>query len=542
MDNTKAQRGPNNRRFPLDSITTSIDKALLLLALTFAGALLAFPVIGALLPLLSMPPDAAKELSLSGRQLWLLLRSLIFSGVAAGTATVIGAAIVVPLMRSGAMKNLLAFILIPLVLIPPSIHGLNWATTILAADDWLRRIGWPTSLTEGWGAAIVVQVLAFLPLAVAIAWAGFAALDAKLIEAGLVFRSTPAVVFGIAARLAGPVLGAGTGIMFLLSLSDYSIPSLFSVNVYAIEIFSSYSSGSHPSAALLTAVPLMGVIAFTLLAGLRIGRRAQSMVFSKRASSMAEGGFRMPAALTSVAAFILLIHLLVPLAAIVSAAGSWKLIAAACAGARSEIAVSIALSLTVSLLSLLFGLVLGRVLDRGGAVSTGWWVLTVLAFALPAPLTGIGILQIGGRLGSWAENLLPVWANVVRVLPISAFISYALRRRMDAGLLEAAKVFGRGCFSVLWRVSLPLVLPGIVVSAAACFSLTMGELGATLLVAPPGRATLIMRLYNLLHYGASHEVAALCLLLFLPALAASAVMTIILNRSGIRPLERSMDA
>jgi iron(III) transport system permease protein len=70
----------------------------------------------------------------------------------------------------------------------------------------------------------------------------------------------------------------------------------------------------------------------------------------------------------------------------------------------------------------------------------------------------------------------------------------------------------------------------------------MGELGATLLVAPPGKATLIMRLYNLLHYGASRDVASLCLLLSLSALAASGVMTVILNRGGRGIFERHPDA
>jgi iron(III) transport system permease protein len=533
--------GQNACCFLMDSITTKIEKVFRLLILTVAGALLALPAVGALLPLLTMPPDAARELSFTGRQLWLLARSLLFSGVAAGAATVLGIAVVVPLMGSK-MRYLLAFVLTPLVLIPPSIHGLNWATTVLVADGWLRRVGGFTSLAAGWGAAMVVQVLAFLPLAVAVAWAGFAALDAKLVEAGVVFRSAPAVVAGIAIRLAGPVLGAGAGIMFLLSLSDYSVPSLFSVNVYALEIFSSYSSGSHPSVALLTAAPLVGVIAATLIAGLRIGRRAQSMALSRRATSAAEGGMRAPAGLVSVAAAVLLIQLFVPLASMASVAGSWKSIAAAYTGARSEIAVSIALSSVVSVLSLLIGSEVSRVLDRGGPASIAWWVLTVLAFTLPAPLTGIGVLQIGGRLGLWAENLLPVWANVARFLPIAAFVSYALRRRMDGRLLEAASVFGRSRFSIFWRVTLPLALPGIVVSAAVCFSLTMGELGATLLVAAPGRATLIMRLYNLLHYGASREVAALGLILYGPTLAASALMTVILNRRGTRHSDGGIDA
>jgi iron(III) transport system permease protein len=525
----------------MNPLAPKIEKAFYLLALMLAWAVLALPVMGALLPLLSAPSEALREVSLSGRQLWLLGRSLLFSGVVAGSATALGTATAVLLMGNRIGRKVLTFVLVPLVVTPPSIHGLNWTTTMLAIEGWLRRTAGLVSLPGEWGSAIMVQTLALFPLAVAIAWAGFAVLEAKLLEAGLVFRSATAVISRIGIRLAGPVLVAGAGVIFLLSLSDYSVPSLFSVNVYALEIFSTYSSGVHPAVAMITAAPLVGVIVLILGAGLRIGRQAEAMAMSRRDSSSTHNGIRVPAALTWIAALVLLVQLLVPLAVMASAAGSWKFMAAACSIARGEIGMSLAVSLAASIISLFLGLAVGRALG-GGAWGAVWWVLTIIVFALPAPLVGIGILQIAGRFAFLPEEALPVWANVVRFLPIAAFVFYALRRRTDKGLLDAARIFGRSRFSILQRVSLPLVLPGLVVAGAVCFSLAMGELGATLLVAPPGKATLIMRLYNLLHYGASRDVASLCLLLSLSALAASGVMTVILNRGGRGIFERHPDA
>jgi iron(III) transport system permease protein len=531
-----------NHSLDMNSLAPKIDRAFYLLALISAVAVLALPVIGTLLPLLSVPHDAIREASLNSRQLWVLGRSLLFSGTVAGIAAALGIVTAILLMGNRTGRKVLTFVLVPLVVVPPSIHGLNWTTTFLAVEGWLRRATGIVRLPGEWGAAILIQVLALFPLAAAIAWAGFAVLDARLLEAGLVFRSPTAVISRIGLRLAGPVLGAGAGVMFLLSLSDYSVPSLFSVNVYALEIFSIYSSGLHPAVALIAAAPLIGAIVLILGAGLRIGRQAEAMALSKRYSSSTPDGIRAPAALTWIAAVALLFHLLIPLAVLTSAAGSWKFITAACSSARSEIGMSLAVSLAVSILSLLLGLVVGRVLGSGSAWGAAWWVLAIIAFALPAPLVGIGILQIAGRLTSWPEEVLPVWANVCRFLPIAAFMFYALRRRTDEGLLDAARIFGRTRFSILRRISLPLMLPGLAVSGAVCFSLAMGELGATLLVAPPGRATLIMRLYNLLHYGASRDVAALCLMLSLPALAASGIMTVMLNRDSGRTIERHPDA
>jgi iron(III) transport system permease protein len=477
-----------------------------------------------------MPENPARVLTFSGRQLDLLFRSLLFSSLVALAATALGTALAMVLLSNAAGRRVLTFILPPLVIVPPSIHGLNWTTFILTTGERLGRHGLTATMPSGWSAAALVEVLSLLPLAVGIAWAGFAALDGSLLEAGLVYRPAPFVLMRIAVWLVSPVLWAGAGVMFLLSLSDYAVPSLFSVNVYALEIFSSYSAGFHPAAALFTSVPLVGVIIVTLIAGLSTGRRAHAMALSRRTSSRPEDGIRLPPALTWAAVALLLTHVFLPLAVMAATVHSWGFIMLAASNARSEMVVSLAIAVSTAALCMVFGLALGCALDSGGVGSAVWWVLTCLAFALPAPLIGIGILQVAGGLGSWAEDWLPVWANVARFLPIAAFVSYSLYRRLDRGLLEAAHIFGPSRTSVFMRVSLPLMVPGLAVSAAACFSLAMGELGATLLVAAPGRATLIMRLYNLLHYGASREVAALCLLVALPALAAGALMTIILSR------------
>jgi iron(III) transport system permease protein len=45
------------------------------------------------------------------------------------------------------------------------------------------------------------------------------------------------------------------------------------------------------------------------------------------------------------------------------------------------------------------------------------------------------------------------------------------------------------------------------------FILAFGELGTTLLGMPPGRETIPIKIYNLMHYGAEDLVAALCIIL-----------------------------
>ena len=67
-------------------------------------------------------------------------------------------------------------------------------------------------------------------------------------------------------------------------------------------------------------------------------------------------------------------------------------------------------------------------------------------------------------------------------------------------------------------------------SGERVFILAAGELGATLIVAPPGRATLTMKIYTYLHYGASEAVAGLCLSVAAVALLGGLVGVLMVGR------------
>jgi iron(III) transport system permease protein len=79
-----------------------------------------------------------------------------------------------------------------------------------------------------------------------------------------------------------------------------------------------------------------------------------------------------------------------------------------------------------------------------------------------------------------------------------------------------------------------MLVPGLLAAAGIVFALTTGELGATLLVAPPGQATLTIRIYNFLHYGASSVVAGLCLMMAVTILIAGIIAVLALaGRSNL---------
>jgi len=101
-------------------------------------------------------------------------------------------------------------------------------------------------------------------------------------------------------------------------------------------------------------------------------------------------------------------------------------------------------------------------------------------------------------------------------------------KQIDVHLEQAAALARPRWRTRVGRIVLPLAAPGLGLAWVVAFVFGMGELGATLLIVPPGWETLSLRIYGLMHYGAGELVAALCVVLILcgavPALALCALL------------------
>jgi iron(III) transport system permease protein len=125
--------------------------------------------------------------------------------------------------------------------------------------------------------------------------------------------------------------------------------------------------------------------------------------------------------------------------------------------------------------------------------------------------------------------IMPSVVSVIKFAPFAAIILSVQMRFIDPLLFDAAAVFARSRYDALVRIHLPLYLPGLVVSAGLLAALTLAELGATLIVSPPGHATITLRIYNYLHYGSSSDVAGLCLMVTLMTLVICTVTILALR-------------
>ncbi len=461
----------------------------------------------------------------TGRTFTLLVRStgLALSVAAGGMALGVLLATVFSRWRVGP-KAYLRWLVLALAPVPAYVHALAWSTTVFAANRWLERLGLPALQLEGLLGSWWVQLMALLPIALGIALVALESVPPELTEAARLARPDAHVLARVILPLSAPMIAAGAGILFLLSLLDYSVPALFQVNVYALAIFTEYSASGQAVRAFLLALPLLVVTMFVVVASQTGLRHA-----ARRATRRTGVSFAPPVWpawlvwLQGLAIAALLGHLLVPLISLTTAVGSWRVFAQTAASAGSEIAFSLWVSLLTALVTLPLALAAVQPLLRQDRLGRWWWLLITAPLAIPAPLVGIGLIAIWNRPGLppvYGSATMPVMAALARFAPLAAIVVLIQLRQIDRELIDAARVYQTGAARAWLQVRLPMLAPGLLAGASIAFALSLGELGATLVIAPPGRATLSMRVFNYLHYGASDAVAGLCLIMAVASIAA----------------------
>src|SRR5579859_1552217 len=91
--------------------------------------------------------------------------------------------------------------------------------------------------------------------------------------------------------------------------------------------------------------------------------------------------------------------------------------------------------------------------------------------------------------------------------------------RIPQDVEQVAESLGARPAYRLRHVTLPLILPYLIAAFSLSFALSMGELGATIMIYPPGWVTLPVDIFALTDRGDVFEGSALTMLLILATLA-----------------------
>ena len=179
---------------------------------------------------------------------------------------------------------------------------------------------------------------------------------------------------------------------------------------------------------------------------------------------------------------------------------------------------SLKVALWATLIDLVLGIALGYLLARKRFPGRELLdALLTLPMVMPPTVLGYYLLVVIGRegvLGAWLQqtfgiNLIFTWQAAVIAAAVVAFPlvlkgARAAFEAVDGQLEQAAQVLGISSFGVFLRVTLPLAWRGVLGGTLLAFARSMGEFGATLMVAGsiPGKTqTLSIAVYEAVQAG-----------------------------------------
>lgn len=413
--------------------------------------------------------------------------------------TVIGAvAVGVPLALATVHTRLpghrlwLALLAAPLA-IPSYVGAFAYFAAFGRGGEIETLLGFGTPPVRGLAGAALVMTLYTYPFVLLTTRASLKQLDGRMVDvARSLGLALPAALWRVVLPRVRGGIAAGALLVALYTLSDFATPAILGLDTFTRVIYVEYNAFGLDRAALLS-LQLLALVAVVLVLESRVGVEREA---AERRLEMELGrGARV--ALAGGMALVFAAALALPAMVL----GAWL----ARDGAGDFDPSLVWNSAWPATLAALAAVVVALPVAHAAASGPGGrWLerIASVGFGVPGIVMGTALVYVGLRLDFLYQTVaLLVIAYVLRFLPLAIGAVRVSVARVDAGVLGAARSLGASPLEVFRRVSLPLILPGVVAGGALVFLEAMRELPATLLLRPTGLETLTTRLWEVYEAG-----------------------------------------
>lgn len=172
---------------------------------------------------------------------------------------------------------------------------------------------------------------------------------------------------------------------------------------------------------------------------------------------------------------------------------------------RTSLVVATMASVGATLIGLLAAWSFSRYRFRG---SRGMRSLFYLPMLIPGVVSGISLLIWFNRIGLQTGFWTIVIAHVIHALPYALTLILTSFAGFDRRLEEASRDLGANEWSTFRRVTLPLVMPGVIGGALIAFTLSFDEFVLTFFVAGGGVQTLPLVIFARIRFMLSPVINA----------------------------------
>jgi ABC-type Fe3+ transport system permease subunit len=298
----------------------------------------------------------------------------------------------------------------------------------------------------------------------------------------------------------------------LLVLAEFAVADYFGVRTLGTEIFAIVSTYLDPSAALAAARPLFVFSLFWVgllgLSAWRLRRMRLPPVLPVASSGSSRGSVLM---LASLAAMVLLVPLAVLVHTLVGgSAPAGELLWRATRLASKDVLSGLVVATAVAMLATIMALGAAHSASMSHRKSNAPRFVALMALATPTTLWAIGAVMVASTSGTgWLVPMIVMLSGMVLhvLAPATELIAVGLRS-IPALHIEAACVSGLAAKATWRRVVLPQASGALLLAFSIAWIWSLNDVTLSVLLGPPGFSTLMVRIFQTVHYGPPELLAA----------------------------------
>ena len=318
--------------------------------------------------------------------------------------------------------------------------------------------------------------------------------------------------------LARKAAGLAAALTLVLALNNFTVPAILQVKVLPAEMWVGFNTNLDSLAALQTGWPLIAapLAVLWVLGRLREARwpRLEGGVSARLFRQQTGGAWFLTSAVLTGALLLLSVGL--PLAQLAGSRRTWLELGPALAAGTDALGNSVLQAALTATLTVGGAWLVAQLGSRRCPCRAALW----LPFFVPGVFLGLTLIWLLNRPAlDWFYHStgIVLLALAVRYFAPAWFGAELARQNVDRDLIDSARLDGAKGWSLFRLVQWPQMKPHLAAVWYAIYLLTLWDVETLILVLPPGGETLALRVFNLLHYGHSAQVNALCVWLLVVA-------------------------
>lgn len=172
--------------------------------------------------------------------------------------------------------------------------------------------------------------------------------------------------------------------------------------------------------------------------------------------------------------------------------------------------VSLIIALVSTIVTLGFGIAAARVLVRHRFRAKSIFEYLMLSpLIIPSVVFGFAFFNVLVQLGIQGASFLNIIvAHAVVTLPLMLRSVWSSMAGAEISLEEAAQSLGATPWTTFWRVTLPIIMPGIVAGSIIAFTYSFNDVTVAVFLVGPGTQTLPIALMSQIEYTPDASPAA----------------------------------